>query len=227
MKNILLLSAIIFSISCSTQDPKSEVGNKIRSNHMSVSLEESKNDSVRLSQIIQNMKDYSTEFYSYPIKFPDNYSREDHFADIEGFLAFQDLDKLLKVHLKQRDIADDATIKTFLSKNKSEKYYFQLAQWAALTVLDQKLLKKEDNSQDKESIAYYSNILLDQEYHHSEVIAKSLQALKGYWNKNIIEEKSRVCLQRTMKYNLTYKSSLTSIKESDRIGNKILIELMN
>ena len=226
MKNIFLLSALILSVSCDPQDPKSEVNEMISSNSMAISPAESKHDSVSLTQTIQNLKEYSTAYYSYPIKFPDDYTREDYIANKDGFLAFQDLNKLLKAYLNKNDNSNEEKIKDFLSKNKMEKYYFQLAQWSALTILDQKLLKEEMSALNKERIAYYTNILLEQEYNHSEVIARSLSALKGYWEDDQIGAISEICLQRTLKFNSINESSLDSnIIKSDQIGNEILRNL--
>ena len=226
MKKLVYVLTISMLLSCENQELGSNTKSTPQVNHMVDHADQARNDILALEQIVKNLGDYSDTYYSYPIKYPEGYTPLDYNANKEAFSAFKDLRKLLKVCLNE-EIPNDNTIKDFLSARKNKEYYFKLAQWSALVMLDQKLLKIDSQMQDKSAIAFYSNMLLDQEYHHSEVLAKSLHALKGYWSKEMIEENSRVCLQRTTEYNLGHESSISSIKESNRIGIEMLNDLLD
>lgn len=227
MKNLLLIITFIVSLSCDINETTSRADDIILSESMTVNAMESQKDSVSLTQRIQNLKDYSNEYYSYPIKFPEGYTFEEYAANEDGFKAFQGLNKLLKVYLEEDTDLNREAIKEFVSTHKDEDFYFQLAQWSALTILDQKLLKKENPDKENSNIAYYTKILIEQEYNHSEIIARSIHVLKGYWTEEYIMEIAKECLKRTSASNSNHNSSNPAITKSDLEGNQMLKEIIN
>ena len=111
--------------------------------------------------------------------------------DQEAFNSFQTLNNLLR----QESLTLDQRVKSYLEENKNKYYYFHLAQWAALVMIDQKLLKLDKSQEQQEQLAFYTQLLLDYEYHHPEVVEKALVALQGYWSNEKIKDAANKFLE--------------------------------
>jgi hypothetical protein len=216
MKNQFFI-LIIFTAGCQLSNDSSvshkddiEVANRV------IKENESTKNKVVLSEIIQNQEHLSDEYSHYPIKFPDNVSRQDYLRDQTAFDAFQRLNIVLNIS----SLADlDLGVRNFLEQHKSDYYHFQLAQWASLVMLDKKLTYSDESVESKEKIAFYIQKLLDYNYNHSYVISKSLPVLEGYWDRTKIKEAAEKCLNNTI-------NSKHSMNEEDVEGNTVLRSLI-
>jgi len=178
MKKIVYLFAVMTLVYCTN---KTETNTFITSEVTDMVVKEG--NAHRIADVAENLKNLSDGFMSYPIKFPEKVSMSEYGKDQEAFNSFQTLNNLLR----QEPLTLDQRIKSYLEENKDKYYYFHSAQWAALVMIDQKLLKLDKSQEQQAQLAFYTQLLLDYEYHHPEVVEKALVALQGYWSNDKIK----------------------------------------
>lgn len=67
-----------------------------------------------------------------------------------------------------------------------DPYAFELEQFAAHQMLSKYLLRGEEVPEKKDAIAYYTELLLRNEYPDAEIISNALEALEGKWTRSQI-----------------------------------------
>ena len=179
MKKIVYLFVITTLVCCTNE---TETNTNIKSEVTDMVVKEG--NATRIADVAENLKNLSDGFMSYPIKFPDKVSMSEYGRDQEAFNSFQTLNNLLR----QESLTLDQRVKSYLEENTDKYYYFHLSQWAALVMIDQKLIKQERSERRQEQLAFYTQLLLENEYDHPEVVEKALVALQGYWSNEKIND---------------------------------------
>lgn len=130
--------------------------------------------------------------------------------EIRGFMEqFQEADRrlnptkvrIMRAILKSKSWQEtDRKVREELGSIAQDPYAFVLEQTSAHRMLSEHLLRGEEVSEKKEAVAYYTELLLRNEYPDAEVLSNALEALEGTWSPSQLARAATQTAKHTRDY---------------------------